>query len=613
MDRDRMSRQVHGSGAMTRLRLFSIAALAVFTAGLAVALLGSGGETGLEAERASAAAKQKRITGKLSNPAYTVIALAPNGEAKTDLAAVDSSFSLAPPAGSVTLHLRAPDGTYGGPIVFEEKWNPVREGKKQVKKAKKRVKNASGKKTKRKAKKNLKKARSNLKKAKKRASGKQVVLGVDAGAQLGTVNVKVAKGYAKVKLNKRQWKKWVSEKSKARGKDGVPIGAGNFGRVRSNRTDGGADLDRDGVPNPLDIDDDGDLVLDNIDRSPVGTSARASQSTSGDFSLSPWLIAMQGHDQTVNANAPGLSDEQIEAALPSFGFLTIGHAPGTSIELDCGQPQGSANPGLAYCSAGGVGTITGKFPLTPFPGCCDPDGNGFGSLYPSPPGPGGPVSTQTQISHNATSEQIRSGDVLIQRIGRTDGSEEEKVATLQYVFETNPALVSYDDGQGNSQTLSYPTPGDSFPVKAGPSGDVIVELTAWRPQRRPIPPETGDWYDIGGLDYNVAALKGSPVGAAVNICKRDSYSTTDPNLAPTQISPSLFGGGDGFRDLSEDQPASPNNTFTFKVNFTKCLAPLGLTLDPGENQELVLGASANAGEGELLDRTAVFFTVEGVP
>jgi hypothetical protein len=513
---------------------------------------------------ASAAAKKKPITGTLSEPGYTVIALAKGGKAKTDRAP-KGKFKLRPSAKKVTLHLRASDGTYAGPIVVGKKKN-----------------------------------------------GKRAILGVKAGAKLGKVKIKSAKGYAKLKLRK----KWVDQKREAKAKKGVPIGAGNFGLVRSKKTKGGGpgDLDLDGIADPLDIDDDGDLVLDNIDRSPVGTSARASQSASGDFSLSPWLIAMQGFDQAVNANAPGLSDEQIEAALPSFGFLTIGYdaGPGTSIELDCGQPQGSANPGLAYCSAGGVG-FAFAFPPTPFPGCCDPDGDGFGSLYPSPPGPGGLESTQTQFHHNATSEQIRSGDVLIQRIGRTDGSEEERVATLQYVFETNPTLVSYDDGQGNSQTLSYPTPGDSFPVKAGPSGDVVVELTAWRPQRRPIPPETGDWYDIGGLDYNVAALQGSLGPAEVSICKKDSYSTTDPNLAPTQISPSLFGGGDGFRDLSEDQPASPNNTFTFKVNLTECLAPLGLTLDPGENQELVLGASANAGEGELLDRAAVFFTVEGVP
>ena len=42
---------------------------------------------------------------------------------------------------------------------------------------------------------------------------------------------------------------------------------------------------------------------------------------------------------------------------------------------------------------------------------------------------------------------------------------------------------------------------DPFPVRAGPSGDVVVELKFWRPQRLPIEPETGDWYDVGGLGY----------------------------------------------------------------------------------------------------------------
>ena len=111
--------------------------------------------------------------------------------------------------------------------------------------------------------------------------------------------------------------------------------------------------------------------------------------------------------------------------------------------------------------------------------------------------------------------------MLIQRVS-TGGSEQQFTATLQYVFVTTPALVSYDDGQGNSATVSYPgrlggpgTEENPFPVKAGPDGDVVVELKFWRPQRRPIPPETAEWIDIGGLD--LAALprgRASSVGRA---------------------------------------------------------------------------------------------------
>ncbi len=69
---------------------------------------------------AVAAAKQKKITGTLSQGGYTVIALAEDGEAKTDRAP-NGEFKLRPPAKKVTLHLRAADGTYAGPIVVGTK------------------------------------------------------------------------------------------------------------------------------------------------------------------------------------------------------------------------------------------------------------------------------------------------------------------------------------------------------------------------------------------------------------------------------------------------------------------------------------------------------------
>src|SRR6266480_3276310 len=58
----------------------------------------------------------KPITGKLSKPGYTVIALAANGKAKVARAS-RRRFRLRPPAKRVTLHLRAPNGNYAGPIV----------------------------------------------------------------------------------------------------------------------------------------------------------------------------------------------------------------------------------------------------------------------------------------------------------------------------------------------------------------------------------------------------------------------------------------------------------------------------------------------------------------
>ena len=65
---------------------------------------------------APAAAAPKRITGSLSRSGYTVLALSASGQARS-VAVRRRRFKLRLPARRVTLHLRAPDGSYAGPVV----------------------------------------------------------------------------------------------------------------------------------------------------------------------------------------------------------------------------------------------------------------------------------------------------------------------------------------------------------------------------------------------------------------------------------------------------------------------------------------------------------------
>ena len=471
-------------------------------------------------------AAPKRITGKLSKSTYTVIALAADGEASS-VRVKRRSFRLSPPATRVTLHLRAKNGTYAGPIVTGRK-----------------------------------------------KKGSRAILGVRAGARLGRIDVR--RGYAK--LTKQLPKEWVDKKRWARARRGVPIGARRFGRVRSRPVRGTVpgDLDLDGIPDPLDVDDDGNLVLDNLDRSP---GARAAQAESG-FGIHSDL-GLPIYD-TANANAPGSTDEQIETTLPRLGILHVNILPGDSAELDCGA--------LVYCSRGGTGRVpvNRNPPSGPsFPECCDADGDGFGTL---PTAPGLPPGAQSlTLLHGANTAQIGTGDVLIQRV-TTGGVESEFAASVQFVFATGVALISYADTAGNSATVPYPVAGyqpgppgpgtidNPFPVAAGADGNVVLTVTFWRPQRRPIPPEPGVWTDIGGLTY-ATGLSG--VGLA---CPQSALSTTDPNLTPSPVGG--MGGtltmGGGFTDLAPDRPASTPNTFTYTLNVTQCLGSLGRSWSPGE-------------------------------
>jgi hypothetical protein len=390
--------------------------------------------------------------------------------------------------------------------------------------------------------------------------------------------------------------KRLAPRRTARARKGVPIGAGLFGRVRTRDARGpAADLDLDGVPAPLDVDDDGDLVLDKLDSS---TAPRAAQTTVEIFDLHTGLD-LPIYD-TANANAPGLTDQQIEAALPTFGTLILEVLPGSSAELDCG--------GLVYCSSGGTGRVPQNLnPPTgpPFPACCDADGDGFGTLTPAPGLP--PPASGMFLLHGATSAQIGTGDVLIERVTSGDPPvESEFPATLQFVFATVPALVSYSDGQGNSGTVSYPVAGpytgppegyrppgpgakgNGFPVAAGPDGNVVLTLTYWRPQRRPIPGEPGygvpgAWTDMGGLTYTAG------IADLAISCPKDAFLSVDPQLAPSPTP-----GAIGLIDLAPDGPSSPTNTFTLTLNVTRCLASQGVSWDPGQEHDLHFGARDSA-------------------
>jgi hypothetical protein len=508
-----------------------------------------------------AAAKPAPIAGRLSKPGYTVLALAASGRTRSAVA-THGRFRLRPPARRVTLQLRAPDGVYAGPIVVGR-------------------------------------------------DGKLAIVGVRAGAKLGRIVVKARKGYAKPKRNVAA--KWLDPKRAARARDGVPIGAGNFGRVRSRHARGPAsDPDLDGIPNPLDVDDDGDLVLDDNDRSAsagASEAARASQ-----LPVEPHIFSILSLylDQTVNANAASLTDQQIDAAFSSFGSLNVVVLPGDSNELDCGA--------LTYCSRGGTGRIPAyQLPRSEwprFPECCDPDGDGFGTLTPTGPGvPGAPLGG-VAIAHGATTSQMGTGDVLIQRV-TADGVETQFPYALDYVFATVPALVSYNDGQGSAATIQYPVPPpdpetgrggalgtreNPIPVAAGPDGNVVLKLTFWRPQRRPIAGETclppagrpcspSDWIDIGGLDYTAAV---SDMGSA---CPQSAFSSTDPSLTPPTVETSVFNSGrGGFVDLAADRPAKPTNTLTYTLDLTQCLVANGVSFNPGEERGIDFqGISPNFG------------------
>ncbi len=507
----------------------------LFCVGPLVVLMGS----------SDAAAAPKPISGTLSKPGYTVIAVAPNGAVKA-VRASEGRFRLTPPSGSTTLHLRTPSGVYAGPIVLGS-----------------------------------------------RKRGRRAVVGVRAGARLGRVRVR--RGYATVSRLLR--KRWIDSSGTARARRGVPIGARVFGRVSSRppRRSVPGDTDFDGIPNALDIDDDGDLILDTVDRS---SAARTAQETPPPpFSILPLLD--RHLDRAANANHPALAG-QIGTALPEGGRLIFGVAPplGGSAELDCaGDPLAQPpRPGLVYCGAGGTGRLSAP-PMPSFPECCDSDTDGFGTIpaFTGPP----------QLVHGATSDQIKTGNWLIARMNDANGVEVGAYSQLlPYVFATVPALKSYDDdglGGAAPTELSYPNPSGQIPVRPRPTGDpnagdVMVTLTFWRPQRARMAadpdPQAGEsavWTDLGGLGY--------AAGLGAGECPREVFTEDDPNLTDTGTLP--LGAASVFIDARQppDQPANPAATLTFTMNMTRCLELQGLASSFDEAGEMRMLHLIAAGGG----------------
>jgi len=583
---------------------------------------------------APASAAPGPITGELSKPGYSVIAVAENGKGKATVATRNSRrFNLRPPAARVTLHLRGRDGVYVGPIVIAE---------------------------------------SN--------DGKRATLGVKAGTRLGVVRIDSRKRYglvtglARKRVDTRRW---------AVAKKGVPIGAGKFGLVRSRvarRTAPPGDLDADGVADPLDIDDNGNRVLDRYERlSAAGSPARAAGAAAGikyylvvlavnadrsvlvrtcdsnaeatvrwpadeplpdvgksyqlefnesDISRANVLSVSGPLDQgcpaiafvpsvapglfltlgaTVNANAAAVTSDQFNDTLARRGFLWLGGGlgPDVGVELDCGgsPAPGGWSGGLSYCRKGGTGrafpgVITDSPPRSwpiSFPDSADTNGNGFGepAQLTGPARRCNAPCVDALLSHGATAEQIGTGDVLNWRVTK-NGVETQFPTTLPDVFATVPALVSYRDGAGNSATVSYPvqppfvgSPQDYFGDSQGPyQGFPVAPCSAGAPP----PCVEGDvvvtlefWRPqrsaIPGAEegdwIDIGGLVYTPGVALTNLaalpqCRASELSTTDPNLTPTTANIGGLSSAAGFRDAAGDRRADPGNTVSFSVNLTKC-------------------------------------------
>ncbi len=272
--------------------------------------------------------------------------------------------------------------------------------------------------------------------------------------------------------------------SSAQAVRGVPIGAGLAGRVAVSPSQAlaipsrpGNDFDRDGIIGAFDIDDNGNLKLDNVDQSSVagsvrGSSREASLDSTGFRMFSNYKAIEPNFSDVVNANVAVPTTAQLDASTRT--------KLGLAVQVIAGATLGCT--GQVYC------------PASPMPLTTGPSGDfqwHLADTYPA-----------------LTAADVNAGDTFVET--GSDGTAYPGV--LNFVFRTTPALKSYQfvDGSGNALAAevavdyTQANPVGSANNRIDVSAGNRVKLTFWRPQRQAFSSETGGvggYVDIGTLSY----------------------------------------------------------------------------------------------------------------
>lgn len=337
---------------------------------------------------------------------------------------------------------------------------------------------------------------------------------------------------------------------------GVPLGAGNGGRVavttaqlRNAANHPATDLDRDGVISAFDVDDNGNLVLDNVDTANLRGNVRSARdgepggslASDGFRMFSNYKATEPSFSDVINANVAVPTTAELDASTRSKLGLAVQVIPGAT--LGC--------TGQLYC------------PATPQPITAGPSGDfqwNLASTYPA-----------------LTAADVNAGDTFVETA--PDGTSYPGI--LNFVFRTTPALVSYQvmaaDGVtpvGSAVAVDYtnPNPAGSANSRIDVTATQKVLLTFWRPQRQAFAGEsggTGGYVDIGKLSYMADAPNLGAGGCSA--VAGDANGTTVPDGTWTNV-----------QDNHDDAATSAGRTLAMVVNAGACAVAGGRTTNPGQ-------------------------------
>ena len=503
---------------------------------------------------AAAPASAATVSGTIKGgQGLQVVVLQASGKgAKTTIAKASGAFSVAAPAlNGASLQLVDDSGAYVGPILLGGK-------------------------------------------------GGRVYATIKGRGSLALGAVRLRNGYATAVAPSGRIQTAAAYTVAARG--GKPIGTGRIGRVKVGNGvsalkgyDGqGRDADLDGIPGAFDVDDNGNLILDNVDRTgragltarrahvrqaicppppqplipgcvtaPAGGGAVTPPTTtvaSGFTMFSNFKLTAETSINLYLGGSTAAVQPLIDAAFPGTLTLATQVIGGGSASLDC--------LGAAYCAPHTTAGVA--YPLV--------NGAAVGVT-----GTSIAISTgatgDAQITPGAAPDEIGSGNSFIQTAG---GSSYPGI--LNFVFTTAPAVYSVT-ANGTETVLVYdPVTGraagnlgmsPATPITVG--GDGAITLKWWRPQRQAIDGEASasGWIDIGGLQYTADAPNaprssaGATIGTPPGNCAIGSYSAPVSNGAPF-TNAGTTGVLDPAVDTATDPAAPGAHLLQFTLNARTC-------------------------------------------
>lgn len=469
-----------------------------------------------------ASLKGKLISSNQDIDSYRILAIGKKSDSAIYNVATNGKFSVKAKKGR-TLHLVSSDGRYFGPI-------GAAKGSKFI----------------------------------ARLSGK--------GGNLGKVSLK--SNFATVKYNKKS-KRYFSGGKVAFNSSTGPSGAGKFGLVQlqtsstsntskastkaSSDADLGDDTDKDGLPDILDIDDDGDLILDITDT----VAHKDAKFDSEIFST----LRLEIND-SLNVNISSATEDDIDQLISDNLILQLllrnnTNSSVSAVNVDCQS--------LSYCS-GSTGTATIRMDNGPVAEgelwrSYDPDSDGLPNLDVSS------TPATIGIKPHATRSEVRTGDTILFKLTTSAGAQTVP-AILPFIFASTPALKEYTNGV-TTTAISYPVSETGLGTATNPIvvSNQQIGLTFWKPQRSNIDgAEDPGFIDIGKLYYGVyLSVEGS---SDVYTCLSSEYSSLSSTLEVLD-NPS---GAEVLQDTAVDAPASSSNTLSYTLDFVSCLSRQGVTI-----------------------------------